>query len=215
LPFEPIVLPERENFLRAVQTLREGGIVAYPTETYYGLAVDPVNPDAVKALYQLKQREHTKALSFLAPDVKILSSYISHFPQSYTILTAKFWPGPLTLIFNAVEDCPLPCKKEDNSLAIRISSHPVAQQLCSLWGSVITASSANISGEKPLDSAESVRKLWGSQIDYILDGGKSPGNAASTIIHANGKEVEILRAGVITEAEIRQLLPSHYTICKS
>jgi len=215
LSFKPIVLPERDEYLRAVQTLREGGIVAYPTETYYGLAVDPLNPDAVKALYRLKQREQKKALSFLVPDVKILTSYISHFPQPYTILTAKLWPGPLTLIFNAAEDCPPPCKKEDSSLAIRISSHPVAQHLCSLWGNAITASSANISGEKPIDNAKAVRKQWGDHIDYILDGGKSAGKAASTIVVAKGEVVKILRAGVIPETEIRQLLPSYYTICKS
>lgn len=215
MSFEPIVLPERKNVLRAVQTLREGGIVAYPTETYYGLAVDPVNPDAVKSLYKLKLREHTKALSFLVPDVKTLSHYISQFPQSYTILTAALWPGPLTLIFDAAEDCPLPYRKKDNSLAIRISSHPAAHQLCSLWGDAITASSANISGEVPLDSAEAIRKQWGGRIDYILDGGKTAGKTASTIINADGKVVKILRAGVVTETEIRQLLPSHYTICKT
>ena len=79
----------------------------------------------------------------------------------------------------------------------------------------MTASSANISGEMPLDSADAVREHWGGQVDYILDGGKSTGKAPSTIITANGKVVKILRTGVVTELEIRQLLPSYYTICKS
>ena len=208
-------LPENEVYERAVHTLRNGGIVAYPTETYYGLAVDPQNAKAVKALYCLKRREPQKALSFLFPDIATLLPRVAHFPQSYQILTAKLWPGPLTLIFKAARDCTLPCKREDNSLAIRISSHPVAQKLCLLWGDAITSSSANISGENPMGSAEAVKKQLGGQIDYIIDGGNTEGKAASTIVRGKDNTVEILRTGVVSEKEIRRLLPSYYSICKN
>lgn len=198
-----------------MQTLHDGGIVAYPTETYYGLAVDPTNDEAVAALYRLKLRQATKALSLIVPDLVTLSQYSSQFPKVYKLLTDAFWPGPLTLIFPATDSCELSLKKEDNTLAIRISSHPVAHKFCSLWGKAITASSANISGEPALSSAEAVREQWGSQVNYVLDGGKTPGGTASTIIRCDAYNCEIIRNGVVTEHDIRKVLPDCYKICKS
>ncbi len=207
-------LPSSKEYELAVQTLHDGGIVAYPTETYYGLAVDPANREAVSALYRLKLRESNKALSLIVPDLLTLSRYSSQFPPVYKVLTDSFWPGPLTLIFTAIKCCELSLKKEDNTLAIRISSHPVAHRFCTLWGGAITASSANISGEPALSSSEEVRKQWGTQISYVLDGGKTAGGAPSTIVSCREQSCEIIRNGVITEHDIRKVLPDCYKICK-
>lgn len=179
------------HYKNAVQVLRDGGIVAYPTETYYGLAVDPLNAKAVAALYRLKSRESDKALSFLIPDKRTLLQHVSVFPTAYEQLTEKLWPGPLTLIFRKADNSLLPSKTDDNSLAFRISSHTTAQNLCHLFGNAITASSANISGEPAFSSAEEVRKQWGNKIDYIFDGGKTPGGSPSTIVRCEKSTIEI------------------------
>ncbi len=209
------ILPSSYEYERAVQVLREGGIVAYPTETYYGLAVNPESAKAVSALYRLKRRAPDKALSFLIPDKTILSKHIADFPTAYRQLVENFWPGPLTLIFRKSDNCLLPSKTDDKSLAFRISSHAVAGKLCQLFGEAITASSANISGLSAFSSAEEVKKQWGKQIGYILDGGKTSGKMPSTIIRYKKNTIEILRTGVVTEQEIRKVLSGYYTICKS
>jgi len=207
-------LPGSREYELAVQALHEGGIVAYPTETYYGLAVDPANQEAVAALYRLKARESNKALTLIVPDLLTLANYSSQFPAVYTLLSKTFWPGPLTLIFDALDSCMLSLKKDDNTLAIRISSHPVANRFCTLWGGAITASSANISGEPALSSAEAVKEQWGSNLNYVLDGGITAGGKASTILRYHETCCEIIRKGVVTEHEIRKVLPENYKICK-
>ena len=209
------ILPSSYEYERAVQVLREGGIVAYPTETYYGLAVNPESAEAVSALYRLKRRAPDKALSFLIPDQTILLKYIADFPTAYRQLVENFWPGPLTLIFRKSDKCLLPSKNDDKSLAFRISSHTVAGKFCQLFGEAITASSANISGQSAFSSAEEVKKQWGNKIDYILNGGKTPGEMPSTIIRYKKNTIEILRTGVVTKQEIRKVLSGNYTICKS
>ena len=193
-------------YAKAVRTLGQGGIVAYPTETFYGLAVDPVNASAVRALYALKNRQADKALTFLVPDRLSLISHIASIPGRYEVLIQTFWPGPLTLVFEASTECALPVKEDDNSLAIRISSSPVAHTFCQQWGGAITASSANISGEPPLSCPDAVRELWGNSIDYILDGGRSRGGKPSTIVKDCGSNLTVVREGAIPSSTIFKII---------
>lgn len=208
-----IVLPAPEDYKLAVQALQKGGIVAYPTETFYGLAVDPENKAAVSALYRLKQRHPEKAFSLIVPDLSNLSSYVDGFPGASNILMEKYWPGPLTLIFQTTNDLLQQVARKDNSIAIRMSSHVVASTLCRLFGRAITASSANISGEPALDNATSVKELWGDKLAYVLDGGTTPGNKPSTIIRCDGLKCNIIRQGVLSLDEIREVLPNHFSVC--
>lgn len=208
-----IVLPAPEEYKLAVQALQQGGIVAYPTETFYGLAVDPENKDAVSALYRLKKRNPDKAFSLIVPDLTNLSSYVEEFPEISKILMEKYWPGPLTLIFQMTNKILQQVALENNSIAIRISSHVVASKLCRLFGRAITASSANISGEPALDNAGSVKELWGNKLAYVLDGGNTPGNKPSTILRCGCTKCSVVRQGVISFAELRGVLPDHYSIC--
>lgn len=189
-------------YAKAVRTLHQGGIVAYPTETFYGLAVDPTNASAVRSLYALKNREAEKALTFLVPDLHSLSPHISSIPASYGVLMQTFWPGPLTLVFEARGNSLLPVKADDNSVAIRISSNPIAQTFCQQWGHPITASSANLSGAPALSSAEAVRELWGDAIDYVLDGGDTKGGKPSTIVKQSSSGLTVVREGAIPSSTI-------------
>lgn len=198
--------PSPEQYRIALETLEKGGIVAYPTETFYGLAVDPWNDQAITALYAFKKREPGKALSLLVPNKDVLSAYIRFFHPIYRILAESFWPGPLTLVFPAQLDTSPLLRGGGDTLAIRISSHPVAQKLCTLWGGALTATSANESGEHPLVNAAQIKTLWGDQVDYVLDGGAVPGGKGSTMVEVIDNEIRILRNGVIDAEQIFQVL---------
>ena len=209
------LFPSEQAYQQALQTLRQGGIVAYPTETFYGLAVDPENDRAIKALYSLKKRESQKQLSLLVPDLGVLSSCIPFISKPYQSLIDVFWPGPLTLVFPAKQDT-FPCLTGgSDTLAIRISSHPVAAKLCSLWGRPLTATSANVSGEAAFVAADQVKSQWDDQIASILDGGRVPGGKGSTIVCCEGSICRILRSGVIPSKEIAQALPNGYALSHS
>ena len=139
--------PSSLDYQQALQTLKQGGIVAYPTETFYGLAVDPENDQAITALYSLKQRDPWKKFSLLVPDIKCLSSCVATISEPYQKLIDVFWPGPLTLVFPAKHTGRSPIAGGSDTLAIRISSHPVAARICSHWGGPLTATSANVRAE--------------------------------------------------------------------
>jgi L-threonylcarbamoyladenylate synthase len=209
------IQPSDHDFAKALAALKEGGIVAYPTETFYGLAVDPSNDRAIASLYELKKREGRKALSLLVPNLEYLSGFVSLCP-SYKKLIYAFWPGPLTLIFPVLTNVSAKLCGDRKDIAIRVSSNTIAQRLCTSWGRAITATSANISGEPALVSADEVKSLWGNNIDYILDGGVTPGGCASTIVRCNDskRECHFIREGAICCEAIINILPSNYTICK-
>ncbi|MEN8198430.1 MAG: L-threonylcarbamoyladenylate synthase [Thermodesulfobacteriota bacterium] len=208
--------PSDAEYNVALEALRQGNIVAYPTETFYGLAVDPRNQRAVASLYGLKKREAEKPLSLIVPDLATLSACVSSTPLPYKNLIHRFWPGPLTLIFPAKEEMFSRLSGGDGTLAIRISSHPVAQKLCSLWGGPLTATSANISGEAALTSGEQIRRLWGDHISSLLDGGTVPGGLGSTIVRCDDDNIcYLLRHGVIPAEEIAQSLPDHSSLSPS
>jgi L-threonylcarbamoyladenylate synthase len=198
--------PSLGQYKAALETLEKGGIVAYPTETFYGLAVDPWNDQAISALYTLKKRERRKPLSLLVPNETILCSYIRSFHPLYHALIESFWPGPLTLIFPAQAETSLLLRGGGDTLAIRISSHPVAQKLCSLWGGALTATSANESGQAPFEIAAQLRTLWGDRVDYVLDGGPVPGGKGSTMVEIVDDEVRIVRNGMVAAKKIFQVL---------
>ncbi len=200
----------------ALKALYEGKIVAYPTETFYGLAVDPFNDQAIDLLYRVKRRDRRKALSLLIPTTEYLSSLISFYPRCYDILMEEFWPGPLTLIFSTLNKSTSSICFARKDVAIRISSNPIAKKLCTRWGRAITTTSANISGGMPLNSAEEVENLFGDTISCVIDGGITHGGHGSTIIRCNDskKECYLIREGAIRSEEIAAMLPCNYSICK-
>lgn len=181
----------------AVQYLQQGRIVAFPTETYYGLAVDPSNPFAVERLYQLKNRPVNKPLLLLVSELESLQNIISDLPRAFKPLIAKHWPGPLTLIFPAADEVNPTVTAGTGTVGIRISPHEIASKLVSAFGSAITATSANISGLDPATTATEVREMFGDTIDYILDGGATPAGLCSTIVGIKNSQLTVIRQGKI------------------
>lgn len=191
---------------RAADILYSGGVVALPTETYYGLAVDPFNQDAVASLYQIKQRSRHLPVLVLVDGTGQLPAVAASVPQMYKKLIAHFWPGPLTLIFPAQAGICAQLTGGTGTVGIRHSPHTVPNRLLHLFGRPFTATSANISGMLPAVTAQEVQRIFGDQIDLILDGGSTPGGHGSTLVGINDSGLCCLREGQIAFAQIQQVL---------
>lgn len=191
------VSPSATGFKQAVAVLKAGGVVAFPTETYYGLAVDPRNEQAVESLFQVKGRVEAKPVLVLIVDPLDLSSLVREVPDEYERLIAKFWPGPLTLVFPAADGVSPRLLGGTGTIGVRISPHPVARRFCRAWGGPITATSANRSGWAPARTAEEVRRQFGDAIDLIIDGGETSGVAGSTVVGLDEGRLRLLRPGLI------------------
>jgi L-threonylcarbamoyladenylate synthase len=181
----------------AAAVIRAGGIVALPTETSYGLAVDPLNGEALQRLFNLKQRPSSKPVLVLIERIGNLPLLASHTPAIYEPLIKQLWPGPLTLIFPAVPVLPHFLTAGTGTVGIRISSHPLATRICRQLDSAITATSANISGYPAARSVKEVDEIFGTQIDLVIDGGRLDSMAPSTIVNQTDGKLWLVRDGAL------------------
>lgn len=193
--------------MQAARILTQGGIVAFPTETCYGLAVDPENENALHRLFQLKQRPHNKPVLLLIHDIALLDTLVSSIPELYLPLMEKYWPGPLTLIFPAKAGLSGYLTGDTASVGVRISPNLHAMALCRQFGRALTATSANFSGQPPARSAAEAIEVFGKTLDYVLDGGETPARLCSTIIGIEKDELCLLRPGQVVVPGVIQGLP--------
>ena len=182
---------------RAVGYIKAGGIVAFPTETYYGLAVDPESHAAVTNLFKVKKRQTDNPLLLLIDSREQLPLITENIPLEFVPLMEKYWPGPLTLVFPAKKDIYRQLTGNSGTIGVRISSHPVAAELVRRVGKPITATSANISGYLPASTAAEVLAIFGNALNYIVDGGQTPGGLCSTVLGLHGGRCSVLRRGQI------------------
>lgn len=195
-----------EALAHACSVLRAGGAVAFPTETYYGLAVDPFNPAALSRLFALKGRSPDKPVLLIIENLSQLSGLVAEIPPPFTILMEKFWPGPLTLVFPGAASLPELLTGYGGTIGVRVSSHPLARRLVRGFGRPITATSANFSGQPAGVVASEVLAQLGHEVDVVLDGGYTPGGQGSTLLGYQEGKVCLLRAGVIPFSEIQAVL---------
>ena len=187
-----------EQVLRdASETLKAGGIVAYPTETFYGLGAKFDIEKALKKIYELKQRPDEKAMPLIIGNKELLSVITASVSNIAESLMNRFWPGPLTLILPAKENLSEFITGGTNTVAVRIPGESFALHLAKTANFPITAASANVSGTSPAQNAETVMSCFGDTIDLIIDGGTTPGGLPSTIVDATESEIRIMRDGVI------------------
>ncbi|MBI5556069.1 MAG: threonylcarbamoyl-AMP synthase [Deltaproteobacteria bacterium] len=186
----------------AVTIIRQGGVVAIPTETYYGLAVDPFNEDAVARLFTLKKRPSAKPLLTLVACRSHLAMLTPEIPPVY-IRLMDFWPGPLTLVFKAHPALSPRVTGKTGTVGARISSHPLANFLVSRVDQPVTATSANIAGQPAAVTATEVYRAFGPRIDYVVDGGRTPGGKGSTLVGLAAGRLVLIREGVIDFAKIK------------
>ena len=191
-----------EAIKRAAQLIVKGGVVAFPTETFYGLAALATDYQAIDKLYQLKKRPAQKSLSILIADPAELDDWIETIPNQALHLMARFWPGPLTLVFAAAIHLPTNLTADTGKIGVRSSSHQVAQALVREVGAPITATSANRSKSPSCRSAGEVITQLGSDLEAILDAGLTPGGKVSTIADVTTCPPKILRVGAIAAQEV-------------
>jgi len=196
--------PDERTVSVAAGCLREGGIVAAPTDTLYGLLCDATDEKVLKRLCQIKGRDAGKGFVCLIRNWQMLEKLVEDIPLNAIKLAQKFWPGPLTLIFEAKAHI-LPLLTGGRStIAVRIPASPLCLQIMDLCGFPLAAPSANKTGETPAKSGEEVMEIFGEEIDLVLDGGFLENDRPSTIVDAeNG---EILRKGALPSWRIEALL---------
>jgi L-threonylcarbamoyladenylate synthase len=187
---------------RAARAIRAGGVVAVPTDTLYGLAADPFQPDAVARVFVVKGRSAERALPLIAADVAQIEQFLGNLPPMAQALAADFWPGPLTLLIAAPAALAADVTGGTGRVGVRVPAHDVARALCRGCGTVLTATSANVSGEPAPDDPDAVERTIGSQIDVLLDGGRTTGGPPSTIVDATGAAPRLVRAGAVSWDEV-------------
>ncbi len=197
---------QQQEIAGAVAVLRDGGLVAFPTETYYGLAVDPFNEQALERLFTVKKRLRLKPVLVLLAEREQLGLLAAEIPDIAGPLMDHFWPGPLTLVFPARPELPALLTGGTASVGVRQSPHPLAIELVRAFGAPLTATSANRSGEEAAVTGEEVRRLFGAEVDLVLDGGATPGRAGSTLVAVTRQGIHRIREGCIAFREIEQLV---------
>ncbi len=191
------VNPDPAIIARAAAAVLAGGIVAYPTDTLYGLAADPRNPDAIERLFAVKGRPGDQPIPLIAGDLAQVEREVGHLTALGRRLALRFWPGPLTLIVDALPAVSPLILCGARSVAIRVPAHAVARMLAARCNGAITSTSANLSGEPAPDSAAGIAVSIRERIDVVLDCGATPGGLPSTIVDATGAAPVLVREGVV------------------
>jgi len=186
--------------------INRSGVIAYPTETFYGLGVKFDDSEALKKLYGMKHRPPEKALPLIIGNMRSLELIASSIPGSAEKLIEKFWPGPLTLLLPARSDVSEFITAGTGKIAVRIPGESFALDLARSLEFPITATSANISGMPPADNADAVLRYFGDVLDLIIDCGKTPGGRPSTIVDASEEKIRFLRAGSVPMEEVFAVL---------
>lgn len=194
--------PDNRLIAKAVHILTGGGVIAYPTETFYGLGADAYNAKAIERIFLIKGREGKNPLSVIIGDLDNLGDLVHEIPEDSRFLMEKFWPGALTIVFTASQNVPSCLTAGTGKIGIRISSHPIATALAKTFRHPITATSANPSGAGECISADEVIACLGDKIDAVIDGGLTLGGAGSTIIDITAHTAVLLREGAIPSSLI-------------
>ena len=190
--------PESAVLEKAARCLREGGLVVFPTETFYGLGANALDREAVMRVFEVKGRPESKPLLVLVDSVKMAESLAREIPETARDLMARYWPGPLTLVFKAVSDLPSALTAGTGTIGIRMPGHRVAWELVKATGLPITAPSANPSGASPPTTAQAVLEKLQGTVDLIIDGGPTSGGAPSTILDVSVTPPRLIRQGAVT-----------------
>lgn len=187
---------------RAAEILTGGGVLAYPTETFYGLGADSTNEKAIRKIYSIKGRNFSSPLSVIIDKAENLYPLVQEVPVTAQKLIQAFWPGALTIVFKASDKILPVLTAGTGKIGVRVSSHPGASALAHQLGVPLTATSANLSGAAECLTAAEVLQQIGEKIDAIVDLGKIAGGKGSTIIDITYTPAHILREGVISRLSI-------------
>ena len=197
---------QEQALKRAKEVLLQGGLVACPTESFYGIAVDATNEEAIRRLFALKKRAAEHPILLLIPSVELVSEYVIRIPPVAQQLINEFWPGGLTLVFEASKKTSPLLTADTGKIGLRLSNHPLATALAQAIGVPVTGTSANISGSPPCCSAKEVLGSFREDIDLIIDGGETAGGIGSTILDVTVDPPQILRNGMIQPRQLEKFI---------
>ena len=200
--------PRDERLADAEQVLAAGGVVALPTETFYGLAADSANADALRRVNALKGKDAVSPLLLLLGSVEQVQGVARSLPPEFDRLAKRFWPGPLTLLVPAAEHLDGSLVGEQGAVAVRVPGLSVTRRIAAALGRPICGPSANRHGEPPCRTAVEVAEIFDDQLDLLLDGGPTTGGAPSTLLDLTADPPRVLREGLVAAAALQPYLPA-------
>jgi L-threonylcarbamoyladenylate synthase len=200
------VMARTSDIEKAAGVLRAGGLVAFPTETVYGLGANAEDPDAVARIFQVKGRPPSHPLIVHIGGAEHLGDWVEEVPATARLLAERLWPGPLTLVLRRGRRVPLEATGGLETVAVRVPDHPVALALLSAFGGGVAAPSANRFGSVSPTTADHVRAEFGDAVDFVLDGGPCEVGVESTIVDATGGAPSVLRPGGVTREDLEAVL---------
>ena len=196
------VEPDKLDLIKTV--LKEDGVMAYPTDTFYGIGANCFSEDSIQKVYLLKKRDLSKPLSVIIADSSQLDELVGEIPPIFRPLSSEFWPGPLTVVFRASEKLPEILLGHSRSIGVRYPDFKWLRALVRHTGFPVTATSANFSREAETRDPKCVREDFSGKIDLIVDGGLTPGIQSSTVIDISSGFVKILREGALPVSLFRK-----------
>ena len=201
-----LLIKDKEHLPEAAELLRQGGLVAVPTETVYGLCADGLNAAAAERLYEVKGRPEVKPLSLMIPGADDMDRYTVEIPEAARLLAEKFWPGPLTIVLKADEKVPEIIRAGKPTVGLRCPDHPLTLLLLRLTGTPLAGPSANPSGLPSPKNAEAVLGYFDGKIDAVIDGGPCGLGRESTVMDMSTLPYRVLRQGALSEEDIDDAL---------
>jgi L-threonylcarbamoyladenylate synthase len=198
--------PDAAVLESAAALILAGGAVAVPTDTLYGLAVDPLSAAAVERVFAIKGRSAERALPLIAADIAQIENYMGPLPPDGRRLAAAYWPGPLTLLLPRPASMPDTLTGGLAQVGVRVPAHAVARGLCRACGRPLTATSANRSGAPASADPDDVARTLGDRVELLLDAGPTPGGMPSTIVSVDEPQARLVRAGAISWDEVQACL---------
>jgi len=198
--------PQPEKIVEAVAILKSGGVIGFPTETFYGLGTAALNEAAVAKIFSVKGRDFNNPILVVIGERKHLDVFAADISAEAKTLMDRFWPGPVTILFRASAAVSPKLTAGSGKIGSRLTSHPIARELARRRGGPLTATSANLSGAPECSSAAEVLAQLEGRIDGIVDGGRTPGGKGSTIVDATVSPAKVLREGVVPTSLIRDTL---------
>ena len=194
--------------IEAAKIIARGGVIAFRTDTFYGLGADPLNQQAVRRIRELKGREDTKAILLLISDLGEANRFIAQQSKDFQRVAARLWPGPLTLVGLARSELPSELTAGTGTIGVRLPDDEDVRAFVRACGGALTATSANVSGQPPACSADDVRNYFPAGVELIVDGGLVTATQASTVLDLSGTTPRLIREGAISRELLRSLLTS-------
>ena len=194
--------PDTETIQDAAGVIRKGGVIAFPNRCLYGLGADAFNPQAVERIFKIKRRPAAKPILILIDDLKQIERLVTTVSGTATAIMNRFWPGRVTLVFDARKDVPDYLTAGTGKIGIRLAGHPVAASLAGAIQGPLTGTSANVSGRPGCYQIKDLQPEVSEQLDLILDAGPLKGGRGSTVVDVTGRVPKVLREGFVSEEEV-------------